>query len=35
MIETLPDADGEAIELPPVHALHTEAPRGHNDGRRW
>ena len=34
VIEALPDVARETIELPPVHALHTDAPRGYNDGRR-
>ena len=34
VIEALPDVAREAIELPPVHALNTNAPHGHNDGRR-
>jgi len=34
VIEPAPDVAREAIEPLPVHALDTDAPRGHNDGRR-
>jgi hypothetical protein len=34
VIEALPDIARESIEAATVHALHANAPRGHNDGRR-
>ena len=34
VIEPLPDVARESIEAVSVHALHTDAPRGYNDGRR-
>jgi hypothetical protein len=33
VIEPLPDVARESIKAVSVHALHTDAPRGHNDGR--
>jgi hypothetical protein len=34
VIEPAPDIASEAIELPPVHSLHADAPPGNNHGRR-